>query len=404
MKKLFLTLLVLIPSMLLAQDVTLISERDSIPSLIERLLERRDSTFLATGQHRKITSHINLEFVTSTNAIFTGNTFDELSFKTNRVRLEIYGRLNQHLSYHFRQSFNRYHNPFVVDNLPSSIEYANIKWHYKDKFSLTAGKQFVAFAGYEGYVNGIKVREFCDFNNNTEIFQTGLTGTIHFSPTQLMMLQVVNNRSGADNDVLLYGLPEGVEPAKIPLLATMHWNGYFADGAVNLMYSASVGQQAKGRNIYYLMCGNIYEKGPVLAYLDVLYARSAIDGQQRITNLQGQGRGMLPMTAQNTQYLSFIANVDYQFHPKWNAYVKGAYETAGVYEANGIFAKGRYITTWNAQACLEWFPFSEDKGFKVFAHYLYKGHRLTQNAEALMAVLPHTQRFSLGLVYVIPVL
>ena len=402
MKTLLPLVLILFPVFLTAQEVTLISERDSIPSLIERIMNRRDSTFEATGQHRKITSHINLEFVTSTNASFTENRFDELSFKTNRVRLEIYGRLNRHLSYHFRQSFNRYHNPFVVDNLPSSIEYANIKWHVNDRFDLTAGKQFVAFAGYEGYVNGIKVREFSDFNNNTEIFQTGIMGTIHFSPTQLLMLQVVNNRSGSDNDVLLHGLPEGVQPARIPLLATAHWNGYFADGAVNLMYSASVGQQAKGKNVYYLMCGNIYEKGPVLAYLDVLYARSAIDGQQRITNLLGGG--MLPVTAQNTQYLTFIANVDYRFHPKWNGYVKGAYETAGVYETNGIFEKGRYMTCWNAQACIEWFPFTEDKGFKVFAHYIYRGHTLTEKADALNAVMPHTQRVSLGLQYIIPVL
>jgi hypothetical protein len=62
------------------------------------------------------------------------------------------------------------------------------------------------------------------------------------------------------------------------------------------------------------------------------------------------------------------------------------------------------MTTWNAQACMEWFPFTEDKGFKVFAHYLYTGHQLADNSKALMAVKPHTQRFSLGLVYVIPVL
>ena len=96
--------------------------------------------------------------------------------------------------------------------------------------------------------------------------------------------------------------------------------------------------------------------------------------------------------------------MDYQFHPKWNAYLKGVYETAGVYEANGPFAAGRYLTTWNAQACVEWFPFTEDKGFKVFAHYLYKGHKLAENAIALGAVVPHTQRISLGIQYIIPVL
>ena len=132
--------------------------------------------------------------------------------------------------------------------------------------------------------------------------------------------------------------------------------------------------------------------------MDFLHSRSAIDSQQRITALQNM------FTAQNTQYFTFIANIDYQFAPKWNGYLKGAYETAGVYEANGIYAKGRYITSWNAQACVEWFPFEEDKGFKVFAHYVYKGHELSENANALGATMPHTQRVSIGIQYVIPVL
>jgi hypothetical protein len=62
------------------------------------------------------------------------------------------------------------------------------------------------------------------------------------------------------------------------------------------------------------------------------------------------------------------------------------------------------MTAWNAQACIEWFPFTEDKGFKVFGHYVYKGFELTDNARALGAVKPHTQRISLGIQYIIPVL
>ena len=116
----------------------------------------------------------------------------------------------------------------------------------------------------------------------------------------------------------LYGLPEGVESSKFPILATANWNGWFADSSLHLMYSASAGQIAKGKNIYYLMCGNIYEKGPVLAYLDVLYSRSALDTQQRITTLQNPAGGLIPVTAQNTEYFTVIANVDYRFHPKWN--------------------------------------------------------------------------------------
>lgn len=393
-------LALLLPVLATAQNETLISEKDSIPSLVERIIAEREEGY----KIRKIKSNINLEFYTSANAYFTENEFDDLSFKLNRVRLEIEGRLNDHLSYHFRQSFNKYSNPHSVDNLSSSIEYANITWHASDRFNLVAGKQFVALGGYEAYVNALRVREFCEFNNNVAVYQAGIMGVVQFNPAQQLILQVVNNRSGSDSDLYIYGRPDGIEAAKIPLLATVNWNGFFLDDALHFRYSASMGQLAKGKNIYYLTCGNIYEKYPFVAYLDVMYSREGIDSQQRITTLQGQGRGMLPVTAQNTQYLSFIANLDYQFHPKWNAYIKGAYETAGIYEANGIFAKGRYMTSWNAQACLEWFPFAEDKGFKVFAHYLYKGHQLTENAEVMMASMPHTQRISLGLVYVIPVL
>ena len=393
-------LALLLPVMAAAQNQTLISEQDSIPSMIERIIAEREGGY----KIRKIKSNINLEFYTSANAYFTENEFDDLSFKLNRVRLEIEGRLNDHLSYHFRQSFNKYSNPHSVDNLSSSIEYANITWHASDRFNLVAGKQFVSLGGYEAYVNALRVREFCEFNNNVAVYQAGIMGVVQFNPSQQLILQVVNNRSGSDSDLYIYGRPDGIEAAKFPLLATVNWNGLFLDDALHFRYAASMGQLAKGKNIYYLTCGNIYEKYPFVAYLDVMYSREGIDSQQRITTLQGQGRGMLPVTAQNTQYLSFIANLDYQFHPKWNAYIKGAYETAGIYEANSIFAKGRYLTSWNAQACLEWFPFTEDKGFKVFAHYLYKGHHLTENAEVMMASMPHTQRISLGLVYVIPVL
>ena len=151
------------------------------------------------------------------------------------------------------------------------------------------------------------------------------------------------------------------------------------------------------------MCGNIYKKGPILAYLDVLYSHSALDTQQRITTLQGVGVNG-GVTAQNVEYLTLIANVDYKIAPKWNVYLKGAYETSSVYEDNSIFKSGKYVTSWNMQGCVEWFPVEVDKGFKVFAHYVYKGYELTDLAKNIGAVKPHTQRISLGIQYIIPVL
>ena len=127
MKKLLVILSIFLAANAYAQHnpKTLISE-DELPTMVERIMEQRDSVRNDGYKIRKIKSHINLEFASSANAYFSDGNFDEMAFKMNRVRLEIYGRLNDHLSYHFRQSFSSYNNVNTVENLPSSIEYANL--------------------------------------------------------------------------------------------------------------------------------------------------------------------------------------------------------------------------------------------------------------------------------------
>jgi len=263
------------------------------------------------------------------------------------------------------------------------------------------GKQFVSMGGYEYYLNANKIREFSEFNDYVAAYQAGVSAAFNFSPTQELVLQVTNFRSGEDEDMYVYGRPEGIAKAQVPVISTLNWNGWFADKAIQLRYAASWGQQAKGKNVLYLTAGNIYEKGPVTAYLDVMYSRQGLDNHCIISDMQGAAV-LNPVTAQNTEYLSVIADFDYRFHPHWNAYVKGAYETAGVYKTNGPFEKGLYRTTWNLQGCVEFFPMDNSE-LMIFCHLLYKGHKLTDRACALGAVAPDTQRISFGLVYTIPV-
>lgn len=388
----FLTLLSLALLPLKAQEEALVSRNDSINSLLQRLLPNADPN---------LSAHMNLEFYTSAAAYFTEGSFDEAAFKMNRVRMEILGSFSKEFSWHFRQSFNKYSNPHALDNLSSSIEYAYVNWKPSSKFNLTVGKQFVSLGGYEYYLNANKVREFSEFNNNVSPFQTGLLAAYNFSPTQELVLQITNIRNGEDGDMYIYGLPDDVEKAAIPVITTLNWNSWYADKAIQLRYAAAWGQQAKGKNVLYLTAGNIYEKGPVIAYLDVMYAREGLDSHGIITDMQGPSV-ITPTTAMNTEYLTFIADVDYRFHPHWNAYIKGAYETAGVYKENGIFSKGLYRTTWNLQGCIEYFPMANSE-LKIFGHLLHKGHKLTSKARAIGAIAPDTQRISFGLVYTIPV-
>ena len=386
------------PLVLSAQNESFIQERDSTATLRERIAKKTGASV------PELKSHINLEFYSSLSAQIEGGKFDELSFKVNRVRLEIFGRLNKSISYHFRQSFNKYSNPFSLDNLASSIEYANITYHHpKNRFQLVAGKQFVCLGGYEYYVNALRVREFSDFNSTVGCYQTGLMGSFQLSPSQELNLQLVNNRSGSDSDLFAYGLPSDMTKSKFPLLATLNWNGSFCDNSLQLRYALSAGNLAKGANIFYVTAGNIWERGPVLAYFDVMYSREGLDSQNRLSVLQGDKEGA--QNLRNVHYLTLIGNVDYSFHPKWNVYLKGSWELAGLYKPSGEMPAGRYMTNWNAQACVEWFPLTEDRGFKLFLHYLYKGNILHSRANDVFAAhLPDSQRISVGIVYTLPVI
>lgn len=370
----------------------LVNPDDSTRTLLERIT-RNDRTIP--------TANMNLQFYTSGAAYLTEGKLDEAAFKLNRVRLEILGTFSDRFSYHFRQSFNKYSNPYSLDNLSSSVEYALVKWDMSRRFALTVGKQVIALGGYEYYVNAIKVREFSDFNNNINCYQAGVTGTLNLSPTQELVLQVLNNRSGSDEDVYSFGLPEQVEKAKIPILSTVNWNGLFFDRQLELRYAASWGQLANKKNLYYLTAGNILKTGPITAYVDLMYSREGLDSKGILSNLTDPEK-FTPVTAQNASYFTVIADFDYRLHPNWNIYVKGAYETSSIYKSNGFFEKGLYRRTWNAQACVEYFPMKNSE-LLIFLHFLYKGNQLTGHSKAIGAVSPDTQRISLGLVYSIPV-
>lgn len=389
MKRIFLLLAMLLPLSAAAQYD---EPCDSITSIVERVMDK------------KIKATFNVDFCTSLNGYFTEGDFDGASLKLNRLRLDLKGGISEQFSFRVRQSFNKSYSKNSTENVPNSLEYANIQWHPNPGFKLTVGKQFLAIAGYEALANSMYVREFADFNDNLNFYRLGITGAIKLDQERNheLQLQVANNRGGTDADIYTYGLPAGIEPTKLPFITSVCWNGYFDDKAWNLIYAASVAPVAKGKNLYYLSCGNIYEKGPIFAYLDVMYSREEIDTQQRITSLQSGG--LVPVTVQNAEYLSFIAKFEYKFNSKWSAYVKGAYETSGIFEENGIFGAGRYMTNWNAQASVEWVPFEKDKGFKLFAHYLYKGYSLEGPAAFLNTYVPDIQRVSLGAIYAIPVL
>lgn len=395
MKKLCLSVCLLLAALLSAraQELALVNADDSVRTVAQRLFPQTNPN---------LSAHMNLLFATSGVVNLTEGKLDDAYFRMNSVRWEVLGSFSKQFSYHLRQSYNKSTSPRPMDKVAASVDYALVHWKPSDRFTLTAGKQMIGLGGYEYYVSSIKVREYSDFNNHITCYQAGLAGAVRMSPTQELVMQVVNFRGGDDADVYAYGLPEGVRKSRVPLFATLNWNSFYApDRAYQLRYAASWGQLAENKNIYMLTTGHVYKRGPVLAYADVLYSREELDSKGLISDLQGPAVET-PCTARHAEYFSVVGDFDYRFHPHWNFYLKGTYERSGVYRSNGPFAKGLYRTSWNAQACVEYFPMSDSELY-VFAHLLYKGNHLTRRAQALGATSTDTQRISVGLVYCIPV-
>lgn len=374
-----------------SQNEALISPEES--SLLEKL----------TGGKRRVDwANMNIQFCSAADASFRNGELEEAAFKVHRIRLEILGAFHDKFSYHYRQSLNQYTTPNIpLDNLSGSIEMAFVGWKLSDRVQLTAGKQAVQFSGYENWVNAIKVRQYSEFNEMTPCYQAGLNINYALNSNQELNFQLTNNRNGSPNEQFMYGLPENVETSKIPVMGTLNWDGYFIDRAMQLRYSLSYGQLAKGKNIFYFTCGNVWDKKPFLGYIDFMYSREGLDSKGLISELT-TGRNGGPVTVQNVDYFTVIGNLDYRVTPHLNLYAKGVYEISNVYKSTEEFAAGNYRRVWNAQLCAEYYPM-ENSELLVYLHVLYKNVHLADRARAWGAGNYDRQRISLGLVYTLPV-
>ena len=123
---------------------------------------------------------------------------------------------------------------------------------------------------------------------------------------------------------------------------TLNWIGNF-NNVFKTRWSASVMNEAKDHNMYYYAVGNELNLGKWNAFVDFMYSKEEIDRKGIITGIVGRPGGH---NAFDTGYLSVVAKCNYRFLPKWNAFVKGMYETASVTKASEGIEKGNYRTSW----------------------------------------------------------
>ncbi len=355
---------------------------------------------LQAENNEKVDLHIDL--ANSLNSDFSGSEYQGTHFKNNVLRFAVHGGLTENISYSFRQALWKDPSVNSVERLANQIELANVTYRPSDKLALTLGKQFLSFGGWEHNVNILRIKEFSEFVGAIACWQTGVSAAWQLNDNHEMIFQLLNGHGKTEAEWYTSSLEEaGLKEAKTPLMALVNWNGYFVDKTCHFRYAASMLPVAQGKYAYYLTAANIYQNGPLFATLDVMYSREDVDHLGRLSALQSH-------VMQNVQYLSFIANVEYAFHPQWNAVLKGAYETTDVFkEADAVvpnYQQGRYLNQWHVQGGLEFMPIAAKPELKFYAWYVYKVTQATNLGKYYHMDDSDMQRVSLGMTYTIDVL
>lgn len=329
--------------------------------------------------------------------------FEEGTFKMRQLRIEMKGNINNWLSYRYRQRLNRSNDGGgMIDNVPTSIDYAGIGIKLNNRFNLFAGKQCTAYGGIEFDLNPIDIYEYSDIIENMSNFMTGLNIGYNLTSTQQLNLQILNSRNGSFDST--YGITENEEgklpdlkSGKLPLVYTLNWNGTFND-IFKTRWSASILNEAKSKNMYYYALGNELNLDKFNMFLDFMYAQEGIDRNGTITGIVGRPGGH---NVFDTGYLSVVTKLNYRFLPKWNVFVKGMYETASVTKSTEDIAKGNYRTSWGYLAGVEYYPMETNLHF--FLTYVGRSYNFTSRAKILEQENYSTNRISVGFIWQMPV-
>ena len=321
------------------------------------------------------------------------NGFEEGAFKMRQLRIEAKGNLNNWLSYRYRQRLNRSNDSSGnIDNLPTSIDIAGIGVKLGKGFSIFAGKQCTAYGGIEFDLNPIEIYEYSDMIENMSNFMTGLNIAYQICDNHQLQFQILDSRNGSQDET--YG--PGFEKSRAPLLYTLNWNGNLFDGIYKTRWSASVMSETKDKQMYYYALGNDFTfSKKVNMFVDFMYSDEQIDRKGIITGIVGNEDGH---NALDAEYLSVVTKVNYRFQPKWNAFVKGMYETASVSKTRGDIEKGNYRTSYGYLAGIEYYPL-EDSNLHFFCTFVGRSYKFTDRAAQKGY---NTQRLEVGFIYQLP--
>jgi hypothetical protein len=324
--------------------------------------------------------------------------FENGGFKFDHIIVDVGGQVTPKLSYRYLQRLNKVSPIFTKENLPSTIDYAYLKYALNNLFSITAGKQALSVGGFEYNKYPVDVYDYSGISNYITCYLTGMQ--VAFTPVQNQefSFQIVNNRMGTWREAI--GTPQigsQLEAPTLPLYYSLGWNSNYLDNALQLRYAANITSPAKGKTLVMVSGGQMWQSGPFNIYIDAFFQHSEIDYLGGIRNLTISPQNVV----ENVNYFSLLGEANYRFQPQWNILLKCFYNNFSTYKSSVFLDKGNCLTSWNYQGGIEFYPMKDDN-LHLFLIATFKNY--LEPAVAQVITPDDSFRISAGFIYRIPVL
>ncbi len=148
-------------------------------------------------QHLRISTEMRTDYRNDLGYPGTGVTTGDNGLRVNNLFLRIDGRIDDHVTYAFRQRLNRMNpDPSVM----ASIDWAQLIWSPNERWSFAAGKQVMEVGSMEYDANPNDVFRYSEWIQQAQAYQLGASVTRRFGTDDEVIFQIT--QSLCDNEAL----------------------------------------------------------------------------------------------------------------------------------------------------------------------------------------------------------
>ncbi|MEN9598050.1 MAG: hypothetical protein RL596_361 [Bacteroidota bacterium] len=269
------------------------------------------------GLVKEVNMIANMRFASNNN--FVNGQFINSQFRANDLRMEVIGRVTRRLKIRFRDVYSRSAGDGeTADLLRRSIDLALVEYDASPKVTVSAGKMFADYGGYEIFYNPITMIVYNDLFAFGDIFLSAVKTTYKFSGKQRLSFQIAN--SSSRNFDQAYGTTPGAVASKAPFGLTLNWNGTFLDNHFNTKFSFSNFNLIKGEYQNFCILGAQYKKNNYGLSYDIKYSSEAVDRTGVVSTYLGNN---FSNRLRDVRYVEHWLRGDYHFTPNLSTTIIG---------------------------------------------------------------------------------